>query len=64
MSLSKFAPGDRVVVVGGVLMSGAPAGVYVVTRVMPEASRTRQYRVKNAAENNERVFEEGQLRAA
>ena len=64
MTLHKFAVGDRVSFQPGRYDGYVPAGIYTITRVLPVTSAGCQYRVKNALNNQERVLDEAQLRAA
>ncbi len=64
MTSHKFAVGDRVLFQPGRFDGHVPAGVYTIVRVMPVTSAGCQYRVKNALNNQERVLDEAQLRAA
>ncbi|MGE0596686.1 MAG: hypothetical protein AB7P07_09970 [Hyphomonadaceae bacterium] len=60
---AKFSAGQRV----SILRSGtfsAPTGIYRVIRAYPADPGPRRYRVKNEAENFERVMDEARLEAA
>ena len=40
---------------------GATRGRYTITRLLPEAGNTPQYRIKSSADQHERVVREDQL---
>lgn len=61
MTTHKFAAGDRVLVRADGNNPGIRPGTYTITRTMPVSSMGRQYRVKNALDQQERVLEEAQL---
>ncbi len=63
MTSHKFAVGDRVSFRPGRFDGHAPAGIYTIVRILPVTSAGCQYRVRNALNNQERVFDEVQLSA-
>jgi hypothetical protein len=64
MSAHRFAIGQRVEITSGRNDGAAPAGLYTVTRLLPNDGQDREYRVKNAHDGHERVVRESQVRHA
>jgi hypothetical protein len=57
----QFAPGDRVEFLPSRTSFHIRPGIYTIIRALPVSGDTCQYRAKNAMEDHERVFDEGQL---
>ena len=60
---AKFKVGDAVILKQSVRQN-VPGGVCVVTKVLPDRNGEREYRVKSADEEHERVVRESELAPA
>ena len=59
----KFKVGDTVILKQSIYQN-VPGGVCVVTKVLPDRNGQREYRVKSANEEHERIARESELEPA
>ncbi|WP_159995581.1 hypothetical protein [Roseomonas sp. 18066] len=62
LPIHRFAIGQKISLMPGRYDSPAPQGDYTITRLLPNDSTDREYRVKNSRDGHERVVRESQLR--
>lgn len=60
----KYAAGDLITPLADTSNRNVRAGVYKIVNLLPVAGNGCQYRVKNALDDHERVFDEAQVRRA
>ena len=62
MAHHRFQIGDEVELMPGLLTPGKALGRYTVTRLLPNASPDREYRVRQGPGGQERVVRESEVR--